>query len=58
MTIEILVTAIILLLVCGMLVWCVQRIPGLPAPVLAAVEILVVLVFALLILDQGGIVRL
>jgi len=58
MTIAVLIQVIILLLVCGMLVWCVQRIPGIPAPVLTAVEILVVLIFALMILNQGGIVRI
>ncbi|MFZ0270975.1 MAG: hypothetical protein WAL34_03910 [Acidobacteriaceae bacterium] len=52
-----LVTVIILLLVCGMLVWCVQQIPGLPAPIPAAVSVIVVLVFALIILNQTGIVH-
>lgn len=56
--ITLLVTAIILLLVCGMLVWCVQAIPGLPAPIPAAISILIVLVFALIILNQVGYLRL
>jgi hypothetical protein len=58
MTIAILIQVIILLLVCGMLIWCVQRIPGIPAPVLTAVEILVVLLFAIVILNQGGVLRI
>lgn len=58
MSIDILVQIIVLLLVCGMLVWCVQRIPGLPAPIPVAIEILIVLVFALLIMDHTGVIHI
>ena len=57
MEIALLVQVIIGLLVCGMLVWCVQSIPGLPAPIPVAVSIIVVLVFALWILDHIGILH-
>ncbi len=54
--IETLITAIILLLVCGMLIWCVQRIPGIPAPVLTAVEIIIVLIFVIILLGNSGVI--
>lgn len=58
MTIELLISVIILLVVCGMLVWCVRRIPGLPEPIPIAIEILIVLAFAVMILNYSGLVRL
>ena len=54
--IETLVSAIIILLVCGMLIWCVERIPGIPQPVLIAIQIVIVLICALFLLDHAGIV--
>jgi biotin transporter BioY len=52
--INFLVTLIVLLVVVGMLLWCVQRIPGLPGPIPIVIQILIVLVFALYILDHLG----
>lgn len=55
---ELLIHIIIILLVLGMLVWCVQQIPGLPDPIKQAVVILAVLAAAVYILNNAGIVAL
>jgi len=54
MDINFFVTLIVLLLVIGMLCWCVGRIPGLPAPIPVVIQILIVLLFAVYILDHMG----
>ena len=54
MDISFLVTLIVLLIVVGMLCWCIARIPGLPAPIPIVIQILVVLLFAVYILDHLG----
>lgn len=53
--IETLIAIIVLLLVCGMLCYCVQRIPGIPAPIPVVIEIIIVLIFAMLILNYSGV---
>jgi flagellar biogenesis protein FliO len=55
MTLSFLISAIIVLLVVGLLCWCVARIPGLPAPIPTVVQILVVLAFAVWLLQHAGI---
>lgn len=45
---------IILLIVVGLLMWSVVRIPGIPAPIPVVIQILIVLVFALFLLDHMG----
>jgi len=51
-----LIQVIVLLLVCGMLVWVVNNIPSLPAPVKTFLAIGVVLVCAIFLLKMAGIV--
>lgn len=55
MELMLLVHVIIILLVLGMLLWCIQRIPGLPNPIAVAVEIIAVLFAAVYILHHIGI---
>lgn len=52
MDINFIIELIILLIVIGMLFWCVQRIPGIPAPIPTIIQILIVLIFAIYILDH------
>jgi hypothetical protein len=47
---------IVILLVCGVPLWCVRRIPGLPQPVLAVAEIIIVLARSLFLLEQAGLI--
>lgn len=54
MDISFLVTLIVLLIVIGLLCWCVQRIPGLPAPIPIIIQILIVLIFAVYLIDHIG----
>lgn len=54
---EVLVQLVVILLVLGMLLWCVDQIPGLPAPIKTAVIILFVLIAAVYILDHSGVVK-
>jgi biotin transporter BioY len=54
MDMNFLVTLIVLLLVVGMLCWCVMRIPGLPAPIPIVIQVLIVLCFAVYILNHVG----
>jgi len=58
MTINFLITAIIVLIAVGLLIWCVDKIPSLPAPIPVVVKILIVLAFALWLLDHVGVLRL
>jgi hypothetical protein len=53
MSIALLINLIIVLIVLGLLLWCIQRIPGLPAPIPVVLQILVVLVFALYLLGYA-----
>lgn len=57
MGLDFLISAIIVLLVVGLLCWCVQRIPGLPEPIPVVIQILIVLAFALWLLNHAGILR-
>jgi hypothetical protein len=54
MSIALLINLIIVLVVLGLLLWCIQRIPGLPAPIPAVLQIIVVLVFAMYILGYAA----
>lgn len=54
----ILIHLIIILLVLGMLLWCIQQIPGLPAPIKTAAMIIFVLIAAVWILQHSGMVNL
>ena len=53
MSIAILINLIVVLIVLGLLLWCIQRIPGLPAPIPVVLQIIVVLVFALYLLGYA-----
>lgn len=55
---DILIHLVILLLVLGMILWCIQQIPGLPAPIKSAATIIFVLIAAVYILDNTGMLHL
>lgn len=52
MDLNFLIELIVILLVVGMLCWCVRTIPGIPAPIPAVIQVLIVLLFAVYILDH------
>ena len=49
-----LIRAIVVLIVVGMLLWCVRSIPGIPAPIPVVLQILIVLGFAVWLLNHSG----
>ena len=56
MTLSFLIIVVVILLVVGLLLWCVDQIPSLPAPVPAVIKILVVLAFAVWLLNQAHVI--
>lgn len=54
MGLEFLISAIIVLLIVGLILYCVDMIPGLPAPIPVVIKILVILAFALWLLNHVG----
>ena len=54
MDLNFLIQLIVLMIVVGLLCYSIQRIPGLPPPIPVVIQILVVLVFAVFILDHMG----
>jgi len=58
MSIAFLVQVIFVLIIVGLLLWCVQRIPGLPAPIPAVISILVVLAFCVWLANASGVLSL
>ena len=53
----VLVHVIIVLLIVGMLLWCVQRIPGIPGIILQVIQVLVVLAAAVWLMQHEGIIH-
>lgn len=54
MDISFLIQLIVFLCVIGLLCWCVQRIPGIPAPIPQVIQVVIVLIFALWLLGSVG----
>jgi hypothetical protein len=53
-----LIHLVVILLVLGMILWCIQQIPGLPAPIKTAANIVFVLIAAVWILQHSGVVSI
>lgn len=51
---DFLIQAIIILIVVGLLMWVVQKIPNIPPPIPIVIQILIVLVFAVWLLGHSG----
>lgn len=54
MEISFLINLIVILIVVGLLCWCIARIPGIPAPIPVVLQIIVVLMFAVYLLEGSG----
>ena len=54
---ELLVQVVIVLLIVGMLLWCIQRIPGIPGIIIQVGQIIVVLAAAIWLMRHFGILK-
>ena len=55
---DLLIHLVFLLLILGMVLWCIGQIPGLPAPIKSAASIVVVLLAAIWLLQNSGMLHI